>query len=245
MRNAIFTFCAVFSFQLLANSVEDAVVFFSTVGPDTYADGTAVLDGESYALVWSNDGGFDGFSADGKALDRDDKVLAVASVAKEGRLPKTAFQIPAADAVNSGSYEVFLLDTRVVSSSGEIAPRRAQNGETALVNGYGKVAADISLSSVKSKSQKTAVANFNSAAPKNVRQPRIRSMRIEGGEVVLTVENSPGFMRVHSGKTPLASDATTAAIETESSEENLTITVPKVGDKGFYRVIRNERRVQN
>ena len=37
-------------------AVDDTLISFSTPGPDKYADGTDVLAGECYALVWSKDG---------------------------------------------------------------------------------------------------------------------------------------------------------------------------------------------
>lgn len=230
---------SVLVFSLYANSVEDAAIVFSTVGPDKYADGTTVLDGESYALVWTKDGAFEGFSADGKVLDEKDKVLVVSPLAKDGRCPKVMFQIPVADAVGYGKFEVFLLDTRVVSSAGEVSPRPAADGEAKIVNGYGRVSAKIALSEVSSKAEGATVANLNSAAPKDTRQPRIKAMRIDGDEVILTVENMSGYMRVQSGRDTSTSDATGAALETPSSGDTFTIKAPKVGESGFYRVIRN------
>ena len=58
------------AFAVLPNvslaSNQDKVARFSTPGPDCYADGTLVVDGECYALVWSPKGStFAGFSADG------------------------------------------------------------------------------------------------------------------------------------------------------------------------------------
>ena len=47
MAAAAFSACA---------AVDDLVLTFSSAGPDTYADGTRVLDGECYALVWLPDG---------------------------------------------------------------------------------------------------------------------------------------------------------------------------------------------
>ena len=35
------------------SAANDALVSFSTKGPDKYADGATVLDGECYALVWT------------------------------------------------------------------------------------------------------------------------------------------------------------------------------------------------
>lgn len=228
-------------FSLYANSVEDSAIVFSTVGPDKYADGSTVLDGELYALVWTNDGVFEGFSADGKALDEKDKILIVAPLAKDGRCPKVMFQISRAAAVNYGKFEVFVMDTRVVASSGVVTPRGAANGKVNLVNGYGRVPAKISLSNLSSKAEGAAVANLNSAAPKDARQPRVKAMRIEGNEVVLMVENLPGYMRVQSGRDASTSDSTGAALEVPASGDTVTIKAPKVGDSGFYRVIRTDK----
>jgi hypothetical protein len=239
MKKILSVVFSVLVFSLYANSVEDAAIVFSTVGPDKYADGTTVLDGESYALVWTKDGAFEGFSADGKVLDEKDKVLVVSPLAKDGRCPKVMFQIPVADAVGYGKFEVFLLDTRVVSSAGEVSPRPAADGEAKIVNGYGRVSAKIALSEVSSKADGATVANLNSAAPKDTRQPRIKAMRIDGDEVILTVENMSGYMRVQSGRDTSTSDATGAALETPSSGDTLTIKASKVGESGFYRVIRN------
>jgi hypothetical protein len=234
----------IFSFSLLslyANSVEDSAVVFSTVGPDKYADGSTVLDGELYALVWTSDGVFDGFSADGKAVDEKDKIVIVAPLAKDGRCQKVMFQIPKANAATYGRFEVFLMDTRVVSALGVATPRGAANGEAKLVNGYGRVPANITLSNVSSKAEGATVANLNSAAPKDTRQPRVKAMRIEGDDVVLTVENLPGYMRVQSGRDASTADLTGAALEAPASGDTVTIKAPKVGDSGFYRVIRTDK----
>ena len=103
-----------------ANGVDDARVSFSTKGPDCYADGSVVMDGECYALIWSKDGNFNGFDANGECIDPEDKIVLLAPVAKNGRCPPVLFQIPAAEAENlkNGQYAVYLLDTRV-SSGGE------------------------------------------------------------------------------------------------------------------------------
>lgn len=239
MKKIVSIVLSVLFTNLYANSVEDSAIVFSTVGPDKYADGSTVLDGELYALVWTADGVFEGFSADGKALDANDKIIVASPLAKDGHCPKVMFQIPKKNAVNNGKFEFFLMDTRVTSQAGVVAPRGAKDGQVELLNGYGKVAADIALSSISSKAENAAIANLNSAAPKNSSQPRVKSMRIEGDEVVLTVENAPGFMRVQSGRDTSTSDATSAAIETPSTSETVTIKAPKVGDKGFYRVIHN------
>ena len=64
-------------FPMIASaSVQDKVARFSTPGPDCYADGTLVADGECYALVWSPKGAtFAGFNADGTAISANDRVI--------------------------------------------------------------------------------------------------------------------------------------------------------------------------
>ena len=44
-------------FALLASvcafgAIDDTIIVIETQGPDKYADGTTVLDGERYAIVW-------------------------------------------------------------------------------------------------------------------------------------------------------------------------------------------------
>lgn len=62
--------------------ITDYVATFSTPGPDRYADGTVVADGECYALVWSPKGStFAGFSADGTTVSSADCVVLAAPLA--------------------------------------------------------------------------------------------------------------------------------------------------------------------
>lgn len=109
-------FCA-FSVAVLAASLafadaDNILVAFSTVGPDKYADGATVLDGERYALVWSATQ-FGGFNADGTAAVAGDKVLKVAPFARNGRCIPTLFQTARSNVPVGGTLSVYLMDTRV------------------------------------------------------------------------------------------------------------------------------------
>ncbi len=231
-----------------ANSVDDARISFSTVGPDRYADGSTVLDGECYALVWSNDGNFDGFAADGECIDPADRIVLAAPIAQGGRCPPVLFQIPAAEAneLAGGRYAVYLLDTRVATGE-TIRPRGTADGKPALVNGYGATTAGIALGGATSSqnaeessgSSNGQVAGIPCAAPAECVQPRIKAMRIEGDNVFLTVENLGGFMRVRSGSDVSVSGATGAAVETNGGDEDVTLVTRKQGNSGFFKVIRN------
>ena len=131
----------------IADGADDAVVTFSTRGPDRYADGTTVMDGECYALVWSADGVFEGLSANGEPVDPNDTVILVAPYAKDGRCPEILFQIPASEAASlaAGAYEVLLLDTRIARAGGATAPYGTVNGKLKMVNGFGGVADGLSI----------------------------------------------------------------------------------------------------
>ena len=118
-------------------AVNDTLITFSTPGVDTYKDGTAVLDGECYALVWSADGAFEGVKADGTPVDANDQVVLVAPVAKDGKCPELVYQVDAATAkaLAGGQYAVYLLDTRR-TVAGETKVGLGDDGNLSLVTSY-------------------------------------------------------------------------------------------------------------
>lgn len=233
-------------------AIDDALLSFSTVGPDKYADGTTVLDGECYALVWTKKGAtFGGIAADGSAIAETDQILLVAPVAKYGRCPNVLFQIDAAkvDALGEGTYGVYLLDTRVVAKDGTTKPAGATNGKLSLVNGYGLTTKPATVGKATAGGATTAeeketsggqIVAAGAAAPKNLPQPKITSIKIEGEYVKLTVQNMPGFMRVSSGADVSADDTQGAAQATDGSADEVILYAPKAaGTSGFFKVIRS------
>ena len=232
-------------------AIDDALLAFSTVGPDKYADGTTVLDGECYALVWTKNGAtFGGIAADGTAVAETDKIVLVAPLAKDGRCPYTLFQISSAtaDALADGTYGVYLLDTRVVAADGTTKPVGATDGKLSLVNGYGlateatkvgKATGGITTVTEKETAGGQAVA-AGAVAPKDVKQPKITSIKIEGDYVKLTVQNLPGYMRVSSGANVSADDTQGAAQATDGKTDEVILYAPKAAaGSGFFKVIRN------
>lgn len=232
-------------------AIDDALLAFSTVGPDKYADGTTVLDGECYALVWTKNGAtFGGIAADGTAVAETDKIVLLAPVAKDGRCPNVLFQIDSAkaDELADGTYGVYLLDTRVVSN-GTTKPAGIKNGKLSLVNGYGlatkatkagKATAGGVTTAEEKDSEGGQVVAAGAAAPKDLPQPKITSIKIEGDYVKLTVQNLPGFMRVSSGADVAADDTQGAAQATDGKTDEVILYAPKAaGASGFFKVIRN------
>ncbi|MBQ3806632.1 MAG: hypothetical protein II840_01610 [Kiritimatiellae bacterium] len=94
------------------------IVSFSSPGPDTYADGNTVVDGECYALVWTGNAANFAIADDGTVTGG--KVVATLSVAKGDCCPPVKVRIAAdiADEYSDGSWGVYLFDTRG-SSDGE------------------------------------------------------------------------------------------------------------------------------
>ena len=233
-----------------ADGDDNIAVLVSTTGPDCYQNGATVLDGECYALVWSRDGVFEGFTADGAPIDTNDCVVNVGAVARGGRC-RAAFEVSAslADKLAGGVYAVYVLDTRV-DEGGVVAPRGLVNGKLAVLNGSGEVAEGVTVAvrsgvAVANETQTRGglrsgkrVRTAAGPAP-DVQQPRVT--RIVPGHdcMVLYVENLKGYMRVKSGKDLSLSDGVTPAVQTDGSAEAVRIVVPKDGDSGFYKVIRN------
>jgi len=56
MKKLIFAAAMAVAFGAFADGDDNVAVLVSTTGPDRYLGGDVVLDGECYALVWSQDG---------------------------------------------------------------------------------------------------------------------------------------------------------------------------------------------
>lgn len=245
MMSCLFTGAA-----LRAAGLDDVCVSFSTQGPDRYSDGSVVLDGECYALVWSEDGKFEGFTAGGSCIDGNDLAVLTAPVASNGRCPEVLFQIPAetAQRLSGGKYAVYLLDTRA-DSSGTVKPSGVRGGAPAMVNGYGEITGGVKIGEAQGYSfavdsgadGKTGkVASVVASADDGCVQPKVKSMRVDGDNVYLTVQNLEGYMRVQNGSDVKAGDSTGAAVKTGESGSEVILVAPKRGKSGFYKVIRNK-----
>ena len=95
---------------------ETAVLTFSVTGAEKYADGTALADGERYALVWSPDGKFGGIGVDGKVRRAGDEIIYVDTIEKNATV---VFKIDAGFKT-SGFFDIWILDTRVFDENGDL-----------------------------------------------------------------------------------------------------------------------------
>jgi len=236
----------------------DTLITFSSVGPDRYADGTTVKDGECYALVWTKTGtSFPGFLADGSVAGADSRLLIVAPRASGGCCPPTLFQIGAKDAgtLSGGAYGVYLLDTRDASGRPLGVKREPETGRRVprAVNGFGEIAdATTELStrmtstSASVRARTVARAAKTAAVPADAPQPEIKSMKVENGKVYVTVAKTVPYLQynVSRGVTPEkvganASDVNVATPQQGVESGEVTIELPAEGSSGFFRVNRN------
>ena len=217
-------------------AANDTLITFSTPGVDTYADGTRVLDGECYALVWTKDGSsFGGISAAGEMLSADDRLVLVAPVAKGGRCPANVLEIAAAAApkFEGGKFGLYLLDTRVRQADGKVALAPFENGFPKVVNAAGDAGAG-SVDAAGALSATGAVSLGKVGVQSEIQAPKITSIRIEGANVTLEVEGmSPAAdYFVVPGSAPGAfAPALDAKVEGEAFK------FEKPADAAFFKVI--------
>ena len=174
---------------------DNVVITFCSQGPDTYADGSKVLDGETYALVWTPAGAtFQGFAADGSAV-APSKVVLKAPVAKDGKCPFIKYEIDEGYAKKAnyagGTWAVYLLDTRTFEKtlSADGKPQATGAFGTA-VNGYGEVMA--AKTSVGFVSADGAAAVCGLDVPEAILAVNYTTAGGDDGALTLTVGGSTG-----------------------------------------------------
>lgn len=172
--------------------MNNVVITFCSQGPDTYADGSTVLDGETYALVWTPDGAtFGGFNADGSAV-APSRVVLKAPLAKEGKCPFVKYEIDerfAAMNYTNGMWAVYLLDTRVFASDlGADGKPQATGAFGTAVNGYGVVAS--AQTSVGFVSADGSAAVGAGLLPADKGEVKISNIELRDGKVFITVSGT-------------------------------------------------------
>ena len=190
----------IFGFVSVAMAVvDDVFISYSTLGPDCYADGTRVRDGECYALVCTKKGSvFAGFSANGMvASPETDDIAVIAPSALDGHCRPVVFALPKdyIEQHRTDEWTVQLVDTR--NAAGR--PVGLVDGVPARINGYGRVEGDISFDAGASVSFGEAnvparVSVASALPPDLVPQPVITDISVREGRVVLTVDETVPFV---------------------------------------------------
>ena len=215
MKKTLF-FGSILVSSLAFAAQNDTLISFSTNGPDKYMDGSQVLDGECYALVWTPAGAaFGGIAADGTAAEPS-KLVLKAPVAKGGRCPRVLFEIDedyAKANFPGGTWNVVLLDTRRFATDADGVVVNGEDGlpvvaswgaGSTVVNGYGPAGAAV-VGTLGVASAADAVASGSaSEVPAAGRNVRIRDAKVVDGNFYVTVEGtlSSVLYGVKAGKSP-------------------------------------------
>lgn len=242
--------------------ITDYVATFSTPGPDRYADGTIVADGECYALVWSPKSSvFAGFNADGTVISANDRVVLAASLAKDGKCRDVIFEIPAAEYVEleGGEWTVCLVDTRTAYG----VPAGVTNNVPRRVNRWGAVKSGVKiepagasrlmfaaasktrglLAATGDDSDDGVRAGVLSAVPESVKSPKITAFEVVDGVARLTVTDTVPFLTytLASGDAPneLATDDAADRVDGDTRAE-IAIETDAVEGSRFFKVTRAE-----
>ena len=251
---------ALLLFPLRASAgLDDTVLVFSTPGPDRYADGSVVADGECYALVWSPAGkAFSGFQADGTAVSPDDCVVLAAPLARDGRCPESLFQVPAEEsaALEGGEWAVCLVDTRRADG----VPAGTRDGAPLRVNRWGLVAGGVAARPAAATGLKFAApsqapatrsagtgvrAATLSAVPDTAPASVITAMEVADGAVALWVTNTVPYLTY-----TISSSATLRGFSrdkyadridgADDAEDEILIESDAYGESRFFKVTRAE-----
>ena len=228
-------------------------VQFSTVGPDTYADGATVLDGETYALVWTPTGSdFQGINADGTAAG-DSQVVLKAPFAKDGHCPNILFQVDegyANEHYNGGTWGVYLLDTRkfatetvkIVVDGKEIEQTRVKTdadgkkvatGVGGSISGYGAVIPAVDKLSLSPAGAKGGIVQ---SIPAGIQPPTIRDFKVINGMVYLFLQNTAPSVSygVAAGQTPGSLAPVPQQQPVLGGGSETIIVTPATGASGFF-----------
>ena len=231
--------------------MNNVLVSFSTVGPDKYADGTTVVDGECYALVWTPTGSaFAGINADGTAAG-DSKVAIAAPVAKDGKCPPVTFQIDEEYAKANfpdGTWGVYLLDTRrfKTDADGVIIKDESGNPEVdsvggKIVNGFGAVQTLSSGNMTSASADASVSAVTTSVAPDKAADLKINDIKFIGDNVYIYVSGSLSCLQygLQTGDKPdNLSEAADGKAQYGNDNGDMIIVTPKKPGAQFFKVNR-------
>ena len=159
----------------------------STPGPDTYADGTPVLVGETYLLVYVSQGSvFGGLYSDGTLVDPVNNKVATKAYAVEGaRCGFKAIQYPPALFPAGGSWVIVVLDTRKDSGSvGGLVAGQGAGGTSVAASSQ-----STSLSAVGAGAGGTLTATGATRALASTPAPEITAVQPNGGAVNVRFKN--------------------------------------------------------
>ncbi len=238
---------------LLAAAAMSAGVFaelpsyvkFASTGPDKYADGSLVLDGEVYALVWTKTGAtFAGFNADGTVVDAENnKLISAAAVAINHHCPTVMYMLTGTNSVlaTAGSFSVYLFDTRVRAADGTTSVGGVTAGAVTAINATSAAAATVQCGGKTKVEESVQPEGYvQTAVPADAPNPRITAINVVGGQVIVKVADTKPYLQygISAGKTPSKLDQNDLIDGVNGTDEGLTLIVDDPVENRFFKVIR-------
>lgn len=226
--------------------IDDTSVIISTKGPDTYADGTQVLDGECYALCWSA-GEFGGIKADCTPVNEEDRILGVFPSAKDGKCRLFKYTLTKDQFDEGGNITLWLLDTRVYSQHEGVTEtglaQQVAKDKVTTVNAANQVKAAVAVQSagvggISGSDPVRVVAGTQ--LPAGIPPARVKGIKVGDVWVEIEVENTASCVTygVQAGDSPSGLKKVEGAAVTGRDGGVITIYTEKKGDAGFFKVDR-------
>ena len=229
MKKTIAAICALASAVAVAG-YDDSLIYFSTPGPDKYADGSEVLTNECYTLV--------GLDADGS------KVVEINYATKEkGRCSPVIYSVDAAKAAKCASWDVYLNDTRAIGDDGATLGDPAgpdENNKLKSSNAKARVAATVSVSGTFGSASATegVSAGGYDLVGAGVQNPRVTRIDPQGDEVHIFVADTVPFVgyTLVTGNDTLNFSAPDAKGTNGNLNQDIEFVVPKKGNAQFFKI---------
>lgn len=223
--------------------MNNIVVTFGTKGPDKYADGTTVVDGEVYALVWTPSGAaFAGINADGSAI-APSKIVRKVACAENGGCPNMQFQIPEEEAKSypGGTWSVVLLDTRrfAADADGKVlldaSGNKVVEGVRGKVGGYGEIAKANTTMGSAERTVSDVIADAKAACP----DFKVTGFKVMGDKAYIYAKGSLAGVTfgVAKAENPeKVGEAKPTLQYAVGAEQDWVFIAPADGAKNFYKV---------
>lgn len=263
MKKLIFGMMCALAATVFGGAEDHITLTFYSSGnkPDTYMDGSPVLENEFYALVWSPvQGTVPQFAADGSVLNtKDCKVVTLGPWAYNGHCDKMSYGMSDAEAASyaGGYFQLCLLDTRNADNTASTPNVVQVDGKNkkvpSAVNGYKAVVEESMLAAATSGTlsiPSPIVVNTVSALPADVPQPVITKVQMVKDakgvqQMEITVKCTAAYLcyNVAGGATPSTVGNDKVAEEAKNGASNqeteITFRVPATEKRQFFKVIRN------
>jgi outer membrane lipoprotein SlyB len=249
MKNALSVVTGVLLAASSFAGLSQLTLSISTPGPDTYADGQPVQVGETYLLVYVNQGAsFQGLYTDGSLVDPVNNRVATKAYAVAGaKCGFKAVQYPAELFPAGGSWVIVVLDTR--TGDGALGGLVAGQGVSAATVAAGSTSTSLGAVGAASQGVAGLTVSGQTLAPAGTPAPEITAVQPNGDTVNVRFKNfSDKALYEVQSTTDLAGQWQTVAKRVQATAQNIVqgengaelpaaVQVP-AGDKvRFFKVI--------